>query len=63
MKEGRVLYKNLSYQVVGVLLEVCNELGYGYKEKYYEKQLLSILIKRKLNLGGQAAYKILLKVS
>jgi hypothetical protein len=47
MKEGRVLYKNLSYQVVGVLLEVCNELGYGYKEKYYEKAVVEYSNKEK----------------
>lgn len=34
--EGKVIYKKLSYDIVGVLFEVYNELGYGYQEKYYE---------------------------
>ncbi|MFH0955690.1 MAG: GxxExxY protein [Candidatus Falkowbacteria bacterium] len=38
MKEDKILYKDLSYKIVGVLFEVYNKLGYGYKEKYYEKR-------------------------
>jgi len=39
MEEGKVIYKELSYKIVGCLFDVYNELGYGYQEKYYEKAL------------------------
>lgn len=35
MDDSKIIYKDLSYQVVGILFEVYNELGYGYHEKYY----------------------------
>ena len=37
LKRQDLLYPELSYQVIGVLFDVCNELGYGYQEKYYLK--------------------------
>ena len=32
--DNKVLFKNLSYKIIGILFEVYNNLGYGYKEKY-----------------------------
>lgn len=40
-----MIFPELSYQIVGVLFSVFNELGYGYKEKYYQKAI-------SLELGG-----------
>ncbi len=33
---NNIVYKELSYKVVGVIFEVFKELGYGFKERYYE---------------------------
>ena len=44
----KVIYKELSYQIVGLLFEVHNELGYGYKEKYYEEAIARLFIKNKV---------------
>lgn len=46
MPAGKVVYKKLSYEIVGILFEVFNELGYGYKEKYYQKAI-AVLLKEK----------------
>jgi GxxExxY protein len=46
MSEGKVVYKKLNYKIVGILFEVFNELGYGYKEKYYQKAI-AVLLKEK----------------
>ncbi|OIO46106.1 MAG: hypothetical protein AUJ28_03080 [Parcubacteria group bacterium CG1_02_37_51] len=40
----KIIYKNLSYQIVGILFEVYNELGYGYQEKYYQRVVAESLI-------------------
>ena len=46
--EGKVIYKDLSYQIVGILFEVYNNLGYGYKEKVYEEAIAKEFIKIKI---------------
>lgn len=37
LRKTDLLYPDLSYKIVGILFDVDNELGYGYKEKYYEQ--------------------------
>jgi len=37
VRKDNLIYPELSYQIVGVLYEVFNELGYGHKEKIYER--------------------------
>lgn len=43
----KVIYPKLSYEVVGVLFRVHNELGIGYREKRYENA-----VERKLKESG-----------
>lgn len=61
MEEEKILYKDLSYKIVGILYEVYNELGYGFKEKYYEKAIIEYFLRKKIKFRCQTAYKILLK--
>ncbi len=42
MEEG-ILYKNLSYKIVGLAMQVHRELGFGFLEKVYENALMVIL--------------------
>lgn len=58
---GKVIYKNLSYLIVGILFEVYNNLGYGYQEKYYERAIEQCLIESKINYKRQASYKLTFK--
>lgn len=37
--EKELIYKDLSYKVVGVLFEVYNRLGFGCQEKIYQRAL------------------------
>jgi GxxExxY protein len=55
---GKVIYKELSFEIVGVLFEVYNELGYGYQEKYYEKAIAQCFAERKIKFKRQAPFKI-----
>jgi GxxExxY protein len=53
-----VVYPELSYQIVGILFKVYNELGSGYKEKFYERAVAVGLINGKLAYKNQVPYKI-----
>ena len=57
----KVIYKELSYKIVGILFEVYNELGYGYQEKYYERAIEKYFIAEKIKFKRQASYKIFVK--
>ena len=39
IKKEDLIYPELSYKIVGVLFEVFNELGYGYKEIHYQRAI------------------------
>ena len=51
-----LLYPELSYQIVGILFEVHNTLGYGYLEKYYQKAIAALL--KKLNIEFKEQVKV-----
>lgn len=53
-----LLFPELSYQLVGMLFEVHNTLGYGYQEKYYQKALSALLTKSKVDFKEQALVEI-----
>jgi len=48
----------LSYQLIGVLFEVHNTLGYGYLEKYYQKAIAALLNKLEIPFREQALVEI-----
>ena len=48
-----LIYPDLSYEIVGVLFQVFNELGYGYQEKYYENAISKLLDKKLINYKRQ----------
>ena len=58
---SKVVYKELSYEIVGVLFEVHNELGYGLQEKYYEKAIEKLFIQNKISFKRQAPYELTFK--
>jgi GxxExxY protein len=54
--KNKVIHKELSYKIVGILFEVYNELGYGYKEKYYEKALMAALNEQEIKFETQVPF-------
>ncbi len=58
LKKNKILYKDLSYKIVGLAMEVYNKLGYGFLEKVYENALM-ILFKRE---GIKAEQQVPIKV-
>jgi len=48
-----LVYPELSYQIIGVLFDVYNELGFGYSEKHYQKAIAMLLKERSMNFQEQ----------
>jgi len=38
--EEKILYKDLSYKIIGLAMEVHTKLGYGFLEKVYENAMM-----------------------
>ena len=53
MNEKKVVHKELSFKIIGILFEVYNNLGYGYQEKYFKD--------RKIKFKRQALFNIAIK--
>lgn len=48
-----LIYPELSYQIVGILFEVYNQLGPGYHEKYYQRAVAAELKRCRLSFREQ----------
>lgn len=48
-KNQNIIYKELSYKLIGIIYDVYNELGYGYQEKYYQKAIATALSKESIS--------------
>lgn len=44
----KVIYPQLSYEIIGLVYKVYNEIGPGYQEKYYQRALALELKKEKI---------------
>ena len=53
---NNILYKDLSYQIIGMAMEVHRKLGYGFLEKVYENSLM-ILFRRE-DIRSEQQYPI-----
>ena len=56
-----LLYPELSYQIIGILFDVFMSLGYGYKEKQYQKAIEIALASTPLDYKSQLPVKIFFK--
>lgn len=56
--DDKLIYKELSYDVIGAIFEVYNELGYGFKERYYEDAIAVEFDRRKIKYKRQVPYRI-----
>lgn len=53
-----IIYKDLSYQVVGLAMEVHNELGPGFLEKVYENALMVLFAERGIAARAQMPIQV-----
>lgn len=54
----KIIYKELSYNILGVVFEVFKELGYGFKERYYEDAIAKEFEIRGISFKRQLPYKL-----
>jgi GxxExxY protein len=58
---NKIIHKELSYAIMGVLFAVNNELGYGYQEKHYERAIAVYFTERGLRYKEQMPFNIAVK--
>ena len=54
----KIIYKDLSYKVVGLAMQVHTELGYGFLEKVYENALMILLNENGIKAEQQVPIKV-----
>jgi len=54
----KILYKDLSYRVIGLAMEVHSKMGYGFLEKVYENSLMVVLSRDKIPAIQQAPISV-----
>ncbi len=57
-KNNKILYKDLSYNIVGIAMEVHRQLGYGFLEKVYENSMMLLIHKKDINAEQQKPIKV-----
>ena len=50
----KILYKDTSYKIVGLAMEVHSKLGYGFLEKVYENAMMVLLRREGIHAKQQA---------
>ncbi len=52
--KDKILYKDLSYKIVGLAMKVHSKLGYGFLEKVYENAMMVLLRQEGIHAKQQA---------
>jgi len=55
---GGIIYKELSYDVMACAFKVFKELGFGYREKYYQRALAEELKIAKIKFATELPIKL-----
>ncbi|GAI28906.1 unnamed protein product [marine sediment metagenome] len=53
-----IIYKELSYRIVGLAMEVHSKLGFGFLEKVYENALMILFEKNEIPAQQQAPVRV-----
>lgn len=56
-----ILYKELSYEVVGALFDAFKSLGANYQEKYCQRAVAKFLIKRNISFKREIPVEIIVE--
>ena len=53
----KILYKDLSYKITGLAMEVHSKLGYGFLEKVYENAMMVLFESNGLAIGNSFKFR------
>ena len=53
MEDDKILFKDLSYKIVGLAMQVHTELGFGFLERVYENSLMILFEENGINAAQQ----------
>lgn len=56
--QEKIVYKKLSYNIVGLAMEVYNGLGYGFLEKVYENSMIVLFERERIPVRQQAGIPV-----
>ncbi len=56
--EDRILYKDLSYKIVGLAMQAHRELGHGFLEKVYENALMVLFEENGISAQAQLPIQV-----
>lgn len=56
-----MVYKEECFQIVGMIFEVFNDVGYGHKENFYQKGVANIFRKNNIDFKEQVKARVLCK--
>ena len=56
--KGKIIYKDLSYNIIGLAMEVHNKLGYGFLEKVYENALMVLFRRERIEAKQQSSITV-----
>lgn len=53
-----LIYAEECYKVIGLIFNVFNEFGYGYKEKFYQKAIVEVFWENNIEFKEQPAVRL-----
>lgn len=56
--EDKIVYRDLSYKIVGLAIQVRKELGFGFLEKVYENALMVLLRENGIRAEQQVPIRV-----
>jgi GxxExxY protein len=57
--QEKIIYKDLSYQIIGLAMEVHNKLGSGFLEKVYENSMMVLFNRDKIKAEKQKPINVI----
>ena len=55
----KIIYKDLSYKIMGLAFNVFKNIGYGYREKYYQRALEEEFKKEKVKYKRESPVRLI----
>jgi GxxExxY protein len=55
---GDLIYKKECYDIIGIIFEVFNAVGYGYKESFYQKAIANSFSEKKIDFKEQVKARV-----